>query len=208
VTCLVRDRVLLFAVGLILLFVVGLVKPVSAGDSITVTLTASPSNVTVTAGGSGSTTITFHLSAGDIINPIVTCSGLPASASCSTNPNPIPPFPFLVGNGYQFTLTVSAASSTSPGTYQVTAQVSYEEPTIIQPSFLAISPIQFGSSSGIGPNSLLIQQALLTASVTITVTVNAASPIPEYPLGLPVLAIFMIIAYGLIKRRTRDPKNI
>jgi hypothetical protein len=32
--------------------------------------------------------------------------------------------------------------------------------------------------------------------------------IPEYPLGLPLLAIFMIIAYGLIKRRTRNPKNI
>jgi len=33
-------------------------------------------------------------------------------------------------------------------------------------------------------------------------------PIPEYPLGLPLLAIFMIFAYGLIKRRTRNPKNI
>jgi hypothetical protein len=26
--------------------------------------------------------------------------------------------------------------------------------------------------------------------------------IPEYPLGLPLLAIFMIIAYGLIRRKT------
>jgi hypothetical protein len=33
-------------------------------------------------------------------------------------------------------------------------------------------------------------------------------PIPEYPLGLPLLAIFMIFAYGLIKRRTRNPRNI
>jgi hypothetical protein len=32
--------------------------------------------------------------------------------------------------------------------------------------------------------------------------------VPEYPLGLPLLAIFMIIAYGLIKRRTGNPKNI
>jgi hypothetical protein len=32
--------------------------------------------------------------------------------------------------------------------------------------------------------------------------------IPEYPLGLPLLAIFMIIAYGLIKRRTGNPKNL
>lgn len=32
--------------------------------------------------------------------------------------------------------------------------------------------------------------------------------IPEYPLGLPLLAIFMIFAYGLIKRRTNNPRNI
>ncbi len=31
--------------------------------------------------------------------------------------------------------------------------------------------------------------------------------IPEYPLGLPLLAIFMVVAYGLIKRRTALPKN-
>jgi subtilase family serine protease len=35
-----------------------------------------------------------------------------------------------------------------------------------------------------------------------------ATIIPEYPLGLPLLAIFMIFAYGLIKRRTRNPRNI
>lgn len=41
-------------------------------------------------------------------------------------------------------------------------------------------------------------------STPVTVTVNpAAPPIPEYPLGLPILAIFMIIGYGLVRRRTR-----
>ena len=198
-TCLVRDKVLLFSVGLILLFVVGLIKPVSAVPP-TVTLSADPSSVTVTAGSSASTTITFHNAAA---SPTITCSGLPSGASCSTNPSPLPT---IINDGYQFTLTISAASSTSPGAYTVTVQATFSGPTIIQPSFLTISPIQFGSSGGIGPNSLLIQQDP-TASVTITVTVNPAS-IPEYPLGLPVLAIFMIIAYGLIKRRTRNPKNI
>jgi hypothetical protein len=32
--------------------------------------------------------------------------------------------------------------------------------------------------------------------------------IPEYLFGLPPLAIFMIIAYGLIRRRTKNPQNI
>jgi hypothetical protein len=45
-------------------------------------------------------------------------------------------------------------------------------------------------------------------SNTVTVTVNnPAPPIPEYPLGLPLLAVFMIFAYGLIKRRIRNPKD-
>lgn len=30
------------------------------------------------------------------------------------------------------------------------------------------------------------------------------TPIPEYPLGLPLLGIFMIITYGLIRRRTKN----
>jgi fucose permease len=36
----------------------------------------------------------------------------------------------------------------------------------------------------------------------------APPPIPEYPIGLPVLAIFMIVTYSLIRRRTKTPKNI
>jgi len=36
---------------------------------------------------------------------------------------------------------------------------------------------------------------------------TAPSAIPEYPLGLPLLAIFMILAYGLIRRRTSIAKQ-
>ncbi|MGP8070724.1 MAG: hypothetical protein ACLP5V_12620 [Candidatus Bathyarchaeia archaeon] len=32
---------------------------------------------------------------------------------------------------------------------------------------------------------------------------SAAPPIPEYPYGLPLLAIFTVLAYGVIRRRTR-----
>jgi hypothetical protein len=38
--------------------------------------------------------------------------------------------------------------------------------------------------------------------ITQTGSCLLAPPIPEYPLGLPILAIFMIIGYGVIKRRT------
>ena len=38
-----------------------------------------------------------------------------------------------------------------------------------------------------------------TANAGLTVT---ATPIPEYPVGLAVLAIFMVLAYGVIRRKT------
>jgi hypothetical protein len=36
----------------------------------------------------------------------------------------------------------------------------------------------------------------------IRAEVENTTVIPEYPLGLPILAIFMVIGYGLIRRRT------
>ncbi len=46
------------------------------------------------------------------------------------------------------------------------------------------------------------EPAILTVTTTVTTT-TAAPPIPEYPLGLPILAILAVIGYGLIRRRTR-----
>lgn len=34
--------------------------------------------------------------------------------------------------------------------------------------------------------------------------VQAAPPVPEYPYGLAILAIFTIVAYGIIRHRTRN----
>jgi hypothetical protein len=57
-----------------------------------------------------------------------------------------------------------------------------------------------------GPYGVIAEDAslgVLSGCVSFTV----APPIPEYPLGLSVLAIFMIIAYGLVRRRTSATKN-
>jgi len=215
---LVRDRVLLFSVGLILLFVVGLVKPVSAFPApltaipLPVSLSANPSSITVTAGSSASTTITVTFSTitpaipdgiGSIqlMNPVISCSGLPAGATCSTIPNPLPS---PMSSGEQFTLTVSASSSTAPGTYQVTVQISYQPPTVtmIQPSFLAISPIQFGSSGGIGPSAISISQTIIS-SITITVVVKAPTfpavhPTPVGGVMLPSVGFTALLPWAVL----------
>jgi hypothetical protein len=39
------------------------------------------------------------------------------------------------------------------------------------------------------------------ASGCVHFTIQAAPPIPEYPYGLPLLAILLVIAYGLVRRR-------
>jgi hypothetical protein len=36
----------------------------------------------------------------------------------------------------------------------------------------------------------------------VWVAVTPTLPIPEYPLSLPLLVIFMVVAYGLIRRKT------
>lgn len=53
-----------------------------------------------------------------------------------------------------------------------------------------------GSFSGDGDNN--------PSSGTFPLTINATTPIPEYPVGLPLLAILTVIAYGLVRRRTRN----
>ncbi|MGA2628381.1 MAG: hypothetical protein ABSF63_15120 [Candidatus Bathyarchaeia archaeon] len=40
------------------------------------------------------------------------------------------------------------------------------------------------------------------SSGTFPLTINSTTPIPEYPLGLPLLAILTVIAYGVIRRKT------
>ncbi|MGP8068316.1 MAG: hypothetical protein ACLP5V_00350 [Candidatus Bathyarchaeia archaeon] len=44
------------------------------------------------------------------------------------------------------------------------------------------------------------------ASALIAVPLIPASIIPEYPIGLPLLTVLMIVAYGVIKHRIRTPK--
>ncbi len=58
-------------------------------------------------------------------------------------------------------------------------------------------------TSGLSVGTHCVRAVGVVASVTELLTVVA--PIPEYPFGLPLLAIFMVIGYGLIRRRTKLP---
>jgi hypothetical protein len=62
-----------------------------------------------------------------------------------------------------------------------------------------------GKSSYGSPSSWTLD---LNYDYMIRAVIDPAPAVPEYPLSLPLLAIFMIIAYGLIKSRTGNPRNI
>lgn len=66
-------------------------------------------------------------------------------------------------------------------------------------------PVTFFSGQG-GPGSYCVHvfsNSISTAEgPNDPLTVTSATPIPEYPVGLAILAIFMVIAYALIRRRT------
>ena len=58
------------------------------------------------------------------------------------------------------------------------------------------------TTSSLTPGSYCVQvDDLVNPIVTLPLTVTSA--IPEYPLGLSILAVFMIVGYGLVRRRTR-----
>jgi hypothetical protein len=46
------------------------------------------------------------------------------------------------------------------------------------------------------------EQAFHVFTTSFNLVVDPAPPIPEYPFGLVVLAVFMVIAYGVIRRKT------
>jgi hypothetical protein len=66
-----------------------------------------------------------------------------------------------------------------------------------------VGPVTFSSSSlSVGVHCVAITLHFTAAVGSVTVT--AGPPIPEYPLGLPLLAIFMVLGYAVIKRRIRN----
>ena len=106
--------------------------------------------------------------------------------SVSTSSVSFPAGAFLLGmfaNGCNCTVTAGTGFTLSPVPI-VPTNAEYSDPVSSPTTFPAtLSSASFGW-------------------VEAGIALNPTSPIPEYPLGLPILAIFMIIGYGLVRRRT------
>jgi hypothetical protein len=179
----------LLLVSLILILgAFAVIRPV--GAILLSTLTAS-GDIEVVAGASGHTTLTFTHAFQN--GASIICSDLPLGAGYS--PSSVPG---SINIGDSFQLTVSTSSSTPPGTYPIPCGAAPSNPYMISPVFGVSSRGLSNGAGSLGPQSISIQQL---PPPTFNLIVDPA-PIPEYPLGLPLLAIFLIFAYGLIRRKT------
>jgi len=182
--------------GLIMLLgSVAVMGHVSASGVVTITASG---NIVVKVGSSGFNSLIFGgiTASGysSVFNVEFTCTGFPTGASYS--PMSLPGSDHF-SDGDSFQLTVTTSPSTPVGTYPITCVL--EDFDGVSNTATVISRISFFSgASSLGPNSISIQQS----SPTFNLIVNSVTPIPEYPLGLPLLAIFMIVGYGVIKRKT------
>ncbi len=69
--------------------------------------------------------------------------------------------------------------------------------------FEIVSSTQSGLTVSITPSPSLTWDMIVDAVQAAPLT-----PIPEYPLSISILALFMIVGYGMIRRKTQTPKNI
>jgi hypothetical protein len=179
----------------------------SALSSKTITLTEST--------GADYAMIVYAISGADTVTPFDPDVVLPATAKSSS---PFPPFPF------SSTVTVSTSNPNdvifgivgggadigggSAGTSGFTiwsvngnpAAAEYNIVSSIQ-SGLTVT-INFGASS----NWSMIGDAV-QAAPAVTSTTTTVAPIPEYPLGLLLLAILTVFAYVIVRRRSSYKKT-
>lgn len=167
------------------------------GGGVTNIMVSVTHDVTVTVGGSGSTTVNVGFTVPEESETVVSsdCGGsLPTGVTC--NPTQFqtfvsPPDPDTIDAS--FTLTLTTSSSTPVGTYPITLQVANggcSTPSQASMAHLCDLGVSADLTSAIGGPS------------DFNLIVNPAV-IPEYPLGLPLLAILIVIGYGVIRRRTR-----
>jgi hypothetical protein len=115
--------------------------------------------------------------------------GLGSGTTAQTSSVSFPAGAFLLGllsNGCNCTVTAGAGFTLSPVTFVAASDVEYSDP-VSSPTTFPVTLNFFGAPW-----------------TEVGIALSPTSPIPEYPLGLPILAIFMLIGYGIIRRKNRN----
>lgn len=118
----------------------------------------------------------------------------------NVSPNPAQP-------NQPITFSGSGCSGANELSVSVYVGTSCSGSAIVSVGQTALPTYSVTLASGLASGSYSARTQDFTApdlSGCVPFTVQAAPPIPEYPIGLPLLAIFVVIGYGLIRRRTRN----
>ena len=142
------------------------------------TLSASPSSVTITQGGSGTSTITVNPTGGFTGSVTLSASGLPAGVTASFGPNP------TTGNSV-LTLTASSTATTGAATVTITGTSgSLTHTTTVSLTVNAASTPNFSLSAS--PSSLTVTQGTSgTSTITVTPSGGFTGSVSLSASGLP-----------------------
>jgi len=173
---------------------------------------------TLSSSGFDTVTVTFSDSAGPLVVNIFEVAGVTTTgAGKGTGSGSVPGF------GTSGAFSTSSAVSFQPGAFLVgmigtISGVVFTQGIGFTASGLVISSDSHAQYSASGVSSPTTFPATGTftagtstywmeAALALNPPAAPAPPIPEYPLGLPILATLMIIGYGLVRRRTRIKFN-
>ncbi len=142
------------------------------------TLSASPSSVTITQGGSGTSTITVNPTGGFTGSVTLSASGLPAGVTASFGTNP------TTGNSV-LTLTASSTATTGAATVTITGTSgSLTHTTTVSLTVNAASTPNFSLSAS--PSSLTVTQGTSgTSTITVTPSGGFTGSVSLSASGLP-----------------------
>jgi hypothetical protein len=146
-------------------------------------------------------------------------AGIPTSISLNVSPNPALPNQAVTFSGQvtpaaadSITVFVHSGSLTCPDDIRFVPLAVNLAPSTLTPSNL---PIHFtGTADSTGFYSITVPggfavglYGVIAVDESTSIVSNCdpftvSTVIPEYPFGLAILAIFMVIGYGVIRRRT------
>ena len=145
----------------------------------------------------------FFAIAHPTITPSSPISGQPFTVSGSTSPNGaandhITVFTFI-DTSAAHDCSSETQINTSPNTLLLSAGLTYSyTETISTPGFYCVGLSDNGPTNGPAIGGTLAPDESFVVGV---------APIPEYPIGLPLLAILMVVGYGFIRRKISNKRH-
>jgi hypothetical protein len=156
----------------------------SCGGTPDFTIGASPSSVTITQGGNGTSTITITSLNGFNSATTLTASGLPSGVTAAFNPNPVTP---PANGNVTSTLTLTASGTATTGTATVTITGTSGSTVHSTTISLTVNPAASPDFTiGASPSSVtVVQGGNGTSTITITSLNSFSSATTLSASGLP-----------------------